>query len=47
MFITYEDENVAEKAMNAMANKRYEGREIRVIFVDEETFKKSFAQLKN
>jgi len=47
VFITFENENLAEKAMNAMANKRYEGREIRVIFVDEETFQKSFAQLKN
>jgi len=32
--------------MNSMSNKRYDGREIRIIYVDEETFKKSFAHLK-
>jgi len=46
IFLTFENESIAERANNAMANKRYEDREIRVIYLDEETYKKSFAHLK-
>jgi len=46
VFLVFEESSGAEKAYNSMANKRYENRDIRIIYVDEETYKKSFAHLK-
>lgn len=46
VFLIFEESSGAEKVYNSMSNKRYENRDIRIIYVDEETFKKSFAHLK-
>jgi len=46
IFLEYENTVDAERAMNAMAQKRYVNREIRIIFTDEDQFKKVFLPLK-
>jgi len=46
VFLIFEETSGAEKAYNLMSNKRYENRDIRITYIDEETYKKSFAHLK-
>jgi RNA recognition motif-containing protein len=46
VFLIFEETSGAEKAYNTMSNKRYENRDIRITYIDEETYKKSFAHLK-
>lgn len=46
VFIEYASVSEGEKAMASMTDKRYIGREIRIIYVPEDQFQKNFASLK-
>ena len=47
MFIEFEDVDGAQNAMNAMIGRKYDSNELKLIYIDEDVYYKTFRDLKS